>query len=229
MGSMRGYKYNGAIDRINVQEGVRYRIDDKGVMFTHDMFDPIPQEFFHADTVFIDPPWNLINVKTFYTKANKVYTEGGFDVFMGRIFHILRELTTKGQLEVALVEMGKQYVNVFAEGIRQIFGNVRVYESKYYNKYPCFIIQGWKHAGAFVDIPDERKDELKMIDDYIRIRNQSGKHTILDFCNGRGATSRTAYKYGMPFICTEFNINRFAVAVEDLMKMGATVEGVTAR
>ena len=215
----RGYKYNGAIDNVRVDEKSIIKIDNGlGTMFLHDMFCAIPSEFYDADYIFIDPPWNLINVKTFYTKADMVYEHGKFTDFAARVFDIIRELHDNGKVKNCFIEIGFQNVDMFEEELKRIFGNVKRYESKYYNKNLCYILQGFDD-GCFVDIPTEVKDELKVIDDIVRCNSGKGK-CILDFCCGQGAVSRTAYKYKEKFVCSELNKNRLAVAVQDVQKMG---------
>lgn len=218
--NFRGYKYNGAIDSVDVRDGVVYEASKDGrplgEMFTHDIFNAIPRGYFDADVLFIDPPWNLSNIKTFYLKADIPYDRGQFGEFIARVFEVIRELHVRGQLKSAFIEIGKQNVDVFERELDDIFESVRRYDSRYYNRHPCYILQGWD-AGHFTDIPDEGKDELKMIDDIVRMNR--GKH-ILDFCGGRGAISRTAFKYGSPFTLTELNRNRLAVAIKDIMDKG---------
>lgn len=219
----KGYKYNGAIDHVRVDDKSIIKVDDGlGTMFLHDMFEPIPKEFYDADYIFIDPPWNLINVKTFYTKAEIQYDRGNFNDFAGRIFDIIKELHDNGKVKSCFVEIGAQNVKMFESALGAIFDDVVCYESKYYNKNLCYILQGYDN-GCFVDIPSEVKDELKVIDDIVRCN--PGK-CILDFCCGRGAVSRTAYKYKEKFVCSELNKNRLAVAVQDVQKLGGKLDYV---
>lgn len=216
----RGYKYNGAIDVVNVQPNERYDVGDgQGLMFLHDIFDPIPDQFYSADYLFVDPPWNLGNIKTFYMKAELSYGHGIFDEFIYRIFEVIRELHDHGRLRSAFIEIGKQKVDVFEGELAGIYSFTRRYESKYYNQYLCYILQGWD-AGHYTDIPDDKRDELKLMDEIIRLN--PGKK-VLDFCGGQGGVSRTAYKYGNPFILTELNRNRLAVAIKDIMDKGGKV------
>lgn len=69
MGTMKGYKYNGAIDRVKIKPGEKYSVNDgQGLLFQHDIFDDIPAEYYAADYVVVDPPWNRSILKDGYTQ-----------------------------------------------------------------------------------------------------------------------------------------------------------------
>ena len=50
-----------------------YEFDNGSIVKVHDIFQPIPNFMKQADLLFIDPPWNLGNINTFYTKWQKFY------------------------------------------------------------------------------------------------------------------------------------------------------------
>lgn len=206
-----GHKYNGAIDRLRVKENNRHIIGDKqGVLFTHDLFQPIPPEFETADYVVCDPPWNNGLMKGFYIKAEKTIDKTFADL-LDRMFEIIKALDVKD----CYMEIGKQAVKNVEERMKAIFPSVKVIESKYYNKYPCYFVIG-EQKGHEIALEAVVKDELDVIDEIIS--KQTG--TVLDFCCGRGAVSRSAYKHSKSFVCSDLNINRLAVAIEDIIKMG---------
>lgn len=215
MATMKNHKYNGAIDRMNITpEQTHYINNGQGILKCHDLFKDILPFMRNADYVVVDPPWEKGNLKCFYTKADKKL-DNSFEEFIDRIFYLLVELDVNS----CYMEMGKRELEHITEKMRSVFPNVRVIESKYYNKYPCYFVIGEKE-GYQIELEDVVKDELKVIEEIISKKNG----TVLDFCLGRGAVSRYAYKNNKKFIGTELNINRLAVSLEDIKKMGGVIE-----
>lgn len=215
MGTLKGHKYNGAIDRVNVKPDKKYIINDgQGVIFNHNVFDEIPQEFYGADYVVTDPPWSMGNLRSFYTKA-ELKLDREFKEFLDRIFYVIKTIGVNS----CYMEFGKQFKDEIVRRMSEIFDNVRVIDSFYYNTKPCFFIIG-ENNGHELDFDTTPMDELKVIDEIIRLKE--GK--VLDFCLGRGAVSRTAFKYGKEFVGSELNINRLAVSYEDLLKKKADIK-----
>lgn len=212
--SMRNHKYNGAVDRINASPDKTYTIGQKeGFIFAHNVFDEIPSLFTCADYVITDIPYNKSALKSYYTKAD-LELDKEFTDFLDRIFEVVAAIKAKA----FYVETGKQSLKTLQERMAKIFPKVRVIESKYYNKYPCYFVIG-ENAGDELDLEDVVKDELDVIDEIIRKRDGA----VLDFCLGQGAVSRSAFKHGKVFVGSDLNINRLAVAIEDIMLMGGNV------
>lgn len=88
------------------------------------------------------------------------------------------------------MEFGAKGLNEVVSRMEKIFDNVMVIDSLYYNKHKCYFVIG-ENEGHHVDLENVVKDELKVIDEIISKKDG----TVLDFCLGRGAVSRTAYKY----------------------------------
>lgn len=217
MAKMRGYKYNGAIDRVQITTGKKYEVNNgQGLLFQHDIFDDIPAEFYTADYVVVDPPWNRGNLSSFYTKAD-MKLDKGFEQFLNRVFEVIGEIGVNS----CYMEFGFQFKEVVIDHMKKVFDNVREIESRYYKKNPCYFIIG-ENEGHHLDFDTTIRDELLVIDEIIRLK--SGK--VLDFCLGRGAVSRSAFRYNKPFIGTELNINRLAVAYEDLLNENAVIREV---
>lgn len=213
MGSMRNHKYNGAVDRLNAKPDKLYLIDGgKGCIFAHDVFDDPPRLFDTADYVITDIPYNKSALKSYYTKADMVLDKE-FTDFLDRIFEVVYAIGANA----FYVETGKQSLKAVYDRMQRIFPNVRVVASKYYNKYPCYFVFG--ESTEIVKV-QEGIDELDVISEIIRQKDG----TVLDFCLGRGAVSRSAYKHGKNFVGSDLNINRLAVAIEDIATMGGKVE-----
>lgn len=214
---MRNHKYNGAIDRMGITEEQAHVINGgQGLLFQNNLFNPIPKPFYGADYVVVDPPWNRGNLKSFYTKAD-MELDREFEEFLDRIFEIVAAIDAKA----CYMEMGFQSLETVKARMEKIFPNVRVIESKYYNRYKCYFIIGEKD-GEHIDLEDKVKDELLVIEEIISKRD--GK--VLDFCLGRGAVSRYAHKHGKEFVGSELNINRLAVSLEDIKKAGGAIETI---
>lgn len=214
---MKGYTYNGAIERVGIDEKHKYIINDgQGIIFQNNVFDEIPKEFYAADYIVVDPPWSMGNLRSFYTKA-EMELDKEFEQFLDRIFYVIKETGVNS----CYMEFGKQFKDEIVKRMSEVFDNVRVIDSFYYRTKPCFFIIG-ENEGHFLDFDTEPKDELKVIDEIIKLKDG----TVLDFCLGRGAVSRTALKYNKKFVGSELNINRLAVSYEDLQKKGAKIESV---
>ena len=217
MGNMTGHKYNGAIDRIQVSSDEKYIIDGgKGIMMVHDLFNEIPEDFMNADYVITDPPYNDSAMKSYYRKANLEPDKTANELFE-RVFDVIREI----QVNSCYMEVGLSAVDYVKSKMESIFDNVRVVDSFYYGNKPCAFVIG-ENEGYVIKLDEQPKDELKLIDEIISKKDG----TVLDFCLGRGAVSRTAYKHDKRFIGSELNINRFAVSLEDILKKGAKIESV---
>lgn len=222
MGKLTNHKYNGAIDRINVNPNKKYIVDEynnhesQGIMMIHDLFNEIPQEFYKADYVIVDPPYNDSAMKSYYRKANLEPNKTSKELFE-RIFYIMKEINVNScYMEVGILAM--EYIK---DKMSSVFDNVKVIESFYYGNKPCYFVVG-ENKGFELDFDETPKDELKVIDEIISKKDG----IVLDFCLGRGAISRTAYKHKKRFIGTELNINRFAVSLEDIMKKGADIKEI---
>jgi len=188
-----------------------------GIVKVHDIFDPLPDFMLQADCLFIDPPWNLGNLNSFYTKADRIDYQKSFEAFYIRLFQCIGEIRPRN----LYVEIGKQYLADFIIETRKIFKNVTFYNSNYYHKKDnkCYIVYGTNKRiqKSNLDYMDE-EDIIKWIcinEDY---------ECIGDLCMGRGLVGIHAYKVGKPFVGTELNPKRLAVLIERISELGGNYE-----
>lgn len=213
MRSMRNHKYNGAVDRINAKPDKTYSINNgQGFIFANDVFNEVPSVFHSADYVITDIPYNKSALRSYYTKAD-LTLDKEFTDFLDRVFEVVRIINA----DSFYVETGKQSLKAVTERMQKQFPNVRVIEAIYYNKYPCYFVFGENEEQITID--KEGIDELDVIDEIVRKK----EGTVLDFCLGQGAVSRSAYRHNRNFVGADLNINRLAVAIEDLQTMGGTI------
>lgn len=217
MGNERGgrivadWNYGDAFKRYPL-DNTPYIFDDgnNSTIKVHNIFEPLPSFMFEADCIFVDPPWNVGNLNTFYTKAEIYNRVQNFETFYGRLFECIQEISPK----TCYVEIGKEYLDKFIDKLKEIYKYVNFYNSTYYHQKnnKCYVIRGSnKFTKPKLDDMDE-EDIIKWIcenEDY---------SCIGDLCMGRGLVGLYAYKNGKKFVGTELNHKRLSVLVERIVK-----------
>lgn len=186
--------------------------EDGSQLKAHNIFDPLPEFMLAADLVFVDPPWNLGNLNTFYTKAGRDDRQVSFEVFYKRLFQCIAEIAPR----VCYVEVGKEYLPEFVQEMRMLYRHVTFYNSTYYRrkKNMCYVIRGGPKR---VKLPLDYMDEADIIawvcehEEYI---------CIGDLCIGQGLVGLGAHRSGRKFVGTELNHKRLSVLIERLAKAG---------
>lgn len=174
-----------------------------------DWTNGIPAFMKQADTLFIDPPWNIGNVKTFYTKAKKPHLEMDFLLFTEHLFNRISEIDPK----FLFIEIGKEFLGQYLEKCKTKYKYVTFYNSTYYKKQnnKCYVIHAtneWKR---------KRYKALEDMDEENIIAWLCENHQadcIGDLCMGRGLVGKYAYYNSRKFVGTELNIKRLAVLVD---------------
>lgn len=199
------WEYGGAYERYPIPpEG--YHFKDGSIVKVHNIFDPIPDFMLKADLIFVDPPWNLGNINSFYTKADMNERVENFESFYCRLFECIREIKPK----TCYVEVGKEYLAEFIMKMKEQYKYVTFYNSTYYHKKDslCYVIRGSNKA---------KKPKLDGMDeeDIIEWITANEDYNIIgDLCMGRGLVGLNAYKNGKKFVGTELNTKRLSVLVE---------------
>ena len=203
---MSKWEYGGAYERYPIPPA-GWEFEDGSIVKVHDIFEPLPEFMYEADLLFVDPPWNLGNLNSFYTKAERTDYHDDFERFYKRLFECI------GQIDPATcyVEVGKQYLAEFILEMKSIFPYVTFYNSMYYRKKEnmCYIICGSKKR--------KRKQPLDYVDEEEIIKwicENEDYSVIGDLCMGRGLVGWYAYKAGKKFVGTELNEKRLSVLVE---------------
>jgi hypothetical protein len=174
--------------------------------------DRLPYFMGAADTLFIDPPWNIGNVKSFYTKAGKQATHADFIGFCNKLRLVIDEINPA----TVFLEMGKQYLGWWLERLALPFKSVTFYNSTYYHRQrnKCYVIQAsnvLKKRYATLEDQDE--------EDIIAWLCANHEYNCIgDPCMGRGLVGRHAYLQGRRFVGTELNPKRLAVLVDFIAK-----------
>lgn len=206
---MTKWNYGDAYLRHPIKD--EYIFENGSRIKVHNIFDPLPEFMKEADLIFCDPPWNLGNLNTFYTKAEREDYQKDFKDFYIRLFECIKEINPK----TCYIEVGKEYLAEFIIELKKQFKSVTFYNSSYYHnkKNMCYVIRAApKYKKMPLDYMDE-EDIIKWIcanEDY---------NCIGDFCMGRGLVGLYAYQNNKIFVGTELNHKRLSVLVERINKL----------
>lgn len=210
------WNYGDAYRRHPIKDGQTVTFDDGSAVKVHDIFDLLPDFMRRADLVFVDPPWNLGNLNSFYTKAAKEERQGDFQKFYKRLFECIAQIMPK----TCYVEVGKEYLGEFLMEMKGMYDSVTLYNSSYYHKREniCYVVRGsWKRKKMNFDFLDE--------EDIISAICETEEYSCIgDLCIGRGLVAMAARRNGKKFVGTELNRKRLSVLLERLSKMGATYQ-----
>lgn len=206
----KGYKYDGSIERFPVSEGEVYHLPNGSKLQINNIFDEVPEYFKEADCVFIDPPCSKQNLGSFYTKAEKERDWTEFSEFFNRLLHYIDTIKPSR----IFVEVFYADHDEFLAALQARYPHVKVYESLYYKKNRCWIIQGSQEPESYpIDGIDETKaNEI--------ICQAVPFNCICDFVMGQGLTATSAFKAGKKFVGGELNRNRLAVGIAKVADLG---------
>ncbi len=205
---MTKWNYGDAYKRYPIPED-GWKFDDGSKVKVHNIFDTLPEFMKQADVLFVDPPWNLGNLNSFYTKADRTDYQDSFEVFYKRLFECIKEINP----HTCYVEVGKQHLAEFIMEMKKIYKQVTFYNSMYYNNKNnmCYIVQGSKKRKK--KRPFDHMDEERVIE---WICHNEEYDTIGDLCMGRGLVGWYAHQVGKKFVGTELNHKRLSVLVENV-------------
>ncbi len=209
------YEYGGAYKRQPINKGETVILDNGSMLKVHDIYNPLPNMMHNADVLFIDPPWNLGNLNTFYTKADQIDNhKKEFKNFYKRLFKCISLISP----DISYVEVGKQYLAEFIMEMRRVYKYVTFYNSTYYKKNLCYVVRGsHKRGKPKLDGMDE-EDIIKWV-----CANEEYE-CIGDLCMGQGLVGLNAYRNGKRFVGTELNHKRLSVLLENIVKEGGSYE-----
>jgi 16S rRNA G966 N2-methylase RsmD len=208
---MSNWDYGDAYKRHPIDGNEIVTFDDGSQVKVHNIFDPLPAFMRSADLVFVDPPWNLGNLNTFYTKADRTDYQDNFEIFYKHLFQCVSEISPI----TCYVEVGKEYLSEFIQEMKRFYKCVTFYNSSYYhdkNKM-CYVVRGNSKKKK---LPLDYMDEEDII---AWICENEDYNCIGDLCMGRGLVGLNAYKNGKRFVGTELNHKRLSVLLERLDKL----------
>jgi len=209
---MAEWNYGDAYLRHPISKNKVVMFDNGSIIKVHNIFDPLPSFMKQADLIFVDPPWNLGNLNTFYTKAERADYQISFEKFYKRLFECIGEIAPK----VCYVEVGKEYLSEFIQEMKGLYRQVTFYNSCYYhdkNKI-CYVIRGGAKRKT---LPLDYMDEENIIK-WVCINENY--ECIGDLCMGLGLVGLHAYKNGKRFVGTELNHKRLSVLIERIVEEG---------
>ncbi len=215
------WRYGDAWERFPMRAGEVWRASSMGTVAVHNLFDaPLPGFMRTADTLFIDPPWTLGNLNSFYTKAGRADYQADYEVFARRLFACIAEIAP----QVCYLEIGAQYATQAKIHLHDAgYGCVECWPVTYYRKHPCWLLRGGHtaHTGRdFTGMDEERCIEV--------IAREEAYDVLGDLCMGRGLVGWYAYRAGRPFVGTELNPRRLACLLDRVAKADGVVERISA-
>jgi hypothetical protein len=205
------WRYGDAWEKFPIREGEVWGIPEMGCrVAVHNIYDPLPAFMQRADLVFVDPPWNLGNLNTFYTKAGRLDYRPAFSEFADVLFQRIAEIGPRA----CYIEIGRQGVVDFVFRLQRLYPVVQQWAVTYYRKHPTWIIRG----GAMpTRLALAGLDEATCIKIIARCEEYE---CIGDLCMGRGLVGLAAYATGKPFVGTELNARRLACLIATVAKLG---------
>lgn len=208
------WDYGDAYIRHPIAPGQVARFGNGSAVMVNNIFDPLPGFMCDADLLFVDPPWNLGNLNTFYTKAERDDKQTDFAEFYRRLFWCIGEIAPK----TAYIEVGKEYLADFIQEARTLYRYVTFYNSSYYHKAQnmCYVIRGSHKRRT---LPLDYMDEEDII---AWVCEHEEYSCIADPCIGRGLVAVGATKSGRAFVGTELNHKRLSVLIERVVTLGLT-------
>jgi DNA modification methylase len=209
---MSKWEYGKAYIEHPIKEGQVAIFENGSKVAVHDIFKPLPAFMGEADIIFVDPPWNLGNLNSFYTKAERTDYKDNFEEFYKRLFECIKEISPK----VCYVEVGKEYLADFIFEMRKLYKSVTFYNSTYYHQKEriCYVIRG---ASKYKKLPLDYMDEEDII---AWICKNEDYETIGDLCIGKGLVAVNAYRNGKKFVGTELNPKRVSVLLKEVSRLG---------
>lgn len=208
---MTKFKYGDSWEKYPIKEGEVWADAATGSMVSVcDITSGLPSWMTRADMIYCDPPWNLGNVNSFYTKAGRTDYKDHFREFYGALFSQIRRIAPT----VCYLEIGKQNLSVFQSELQTIFRVVQEWPITYYKKNPCFLLRGGPSLQSFDFAGMDEADTP-----FEAIKNES-VGIVADLCTGQGLTAVAAYRNERGFVGTELNPRRLAVAIDRVNKLG---------
>jgi hypothetical protein len=209
---MTKWLYGDAWERFPIEAGHIWGLGNGSRVAVHDIFEPLPA-WMRADLVFVDPPWNLGNLNTFYTKAAREDYKTDFKQFADVLFQRIGEIGAR----TAYIEIGNQAVKDWEQRLSLQYPFVQRWPVLYYRKHPTNLLRG---GDVPISYDYSGIDEAKCIQILAEIEH----YTVLaDPCMGRGLAGMAAYRAGHAFVGTELNRRRLAVLLAHLADAGAEI------
>jgi hypothetical protein len=197
-GAWRRYDLSGVID---LPDGSRVQVCD--------WRQGLPAFMREADTLFIDPPWSLANLRSFYTKADQPHPATTYETFAETLMAHIDTIAP----QTLFLEVGLSAFPWYLAACEARYPAVTSYQSTYYRRPPnrCRVIHATRGAHPLAYPHLNGLDEADII---AWICREHPYACIGDLCMGTGLVGKHAYRAGRRFVGTELNPKRLAVLVE---------------
>lgn len=204
---MSNWEYGGVYKKYNM-DGI-INLPNNSKLMECDFTKNLPEFMKDADTLFIDPPWNIGNVNSFYTKADINHVHFDFIKFSDYLFAAIEKINPK----YLFIEMGKEFISVYLEWCKKKYKYVTFYNSTYYHKKSnkCYVI----HATNI--FKNRRYKILEDMDEENIIEWICRDHEykcIGDLCMGTGLVGKNAFINNKRFVGIDINRKRLALLVD---------------
>jgi hypothetical protein len=181
-----------------------------------DWTERLPDFMREAETLIVDPPWNLGNVRSFYTKADQPHPPFDFHAFLKTFWRRVDQIAPRH----LFLEIGKEALGECLVACQRRWLHTTFYNATYYKKRTnkCYIIH------ATDDRKRKRYAPLEDLDEADTIAWLCANHAspcIGDLCMGTGLVGKHAYLNARRFVGTELNPKRLAVMVEFIREQEA--------
>jgi len=206
--------YGDSWERFPIEPGDVWGLPDGSLVAVHNLFEPLPA-WMRADLVFVDPPWNLGNLNSFYTKAGRRDYLRDFGQFADVLFQRISEIGP----QVAYIEIGNQAVADWRRRLEVLFPCVQHWPVTYYRRHPTNLLRGSQRGPTREDYTG--MDESACIKHLAQVERYT---CIADPCMGRGLVGEAAFLAGRRFVGTELNKRRLACLLDRLAARGARVQ-----
>ena len=165
------------------------------------------------DVIYVDPPWNTGNVRSFYTKAGLPHPEWEWT----ELYRVIIALA-EGFGCALWVEGGVRQRDEF---MAMLPGpHTASWPITYYRKHPAVLAYSGPIPPPVPDLSGSDDEHTPKIVLSAYVKAAGGEvGLVLDPCAGRGLTSRAAEQNGWRSVSNELNPTRVSVALARMEKM----------
>jgi len=210
---MTDWTYGGHAAKYHMERAIP--LPNDSMVKVADWMIEMPTFMHRADTLFVDPPWNMGNVKAFYTKAgiqHPAWMDEPFTDFLDKLFDRIASIGP----HTVFMEMGKEYLAYCLTVLQQRYPFVTFYNATYYrqSKNKCYVIHASNKVKKRLVVLEDMDEEA--IIEWVCTHYPYG--VIGDLCMGTGLVGWYAHKAGRSFVGTELNENRLAILVDAIVQ-----------
>lgn len=164
--------------------------------------------------MYVDPPWNNGNARSFRTKAGVDGLQGGRPVDMMKLLTLVLAPASDLNL-LAFVETGRREAAKASQLIENLGGHIgNEWPITYYRRNPCVLLAADFRHNPVNDYPDFTG--MDDDDTPLHALRHYPTGTVIDPCAGRGLTARSAHNAGWKSLNHELSPFRTAEALKSV-------------